>query len=117
MKPSLLIFIALSAAALSSGQDVAPAPSPVPSKAATIVVPALKGIRLVPAAGTAGSTVEGIDLSALPVLQGNALRETLGARLGRPLRITDIDAMIREIKSAYAGLGRPFVEVMVPPQD
>src|SRR3954465_14986943 len=98
MKPSLLIFIALSAAALSSGQVVAPAPSPA-TKPATIVVPALKGIRLVPEGGAPGSMTEGIDLSALPVLKGTALSETLGGRLGRPLRITDIDAIIRDIKA------------------
>ncbi len=118
MKSSTFFLLALWAGAALHGQPAAPASSPaVPPQAAAIVAPALKGVRLVPDPAAPGAAAEGIDFHALPLLDRSDLRETLGRRLGQPLRITDIAAMIREIKLAYAKLGRPFVEVAVPPQD
>jgi hemolysin activation/secretion protein len=119
MKSSTLILLALSAVALARGQDQSPAPAapPAASGRAAIVVPALKGIRLAPGSSTPGPVSAGVDLSAFPALERSSLGEKLGARVGQPFRITDLDAIIREIKAAYSALGQPFVEVIVPPQD
>ena len=88
------------------------------TKAAPVIVSSLEGVRLVadPAAA-AGPVAAGVDLQAVGFLQDSGLREKLAARLGQPLRMTDIDAMLREIRAAAARAGRSFVEVGVPPQD
>jgi hemolysin activation/secretion protein len=116
MKSSILFFFALSAAILP-GQDGAPVPPSKPADTSAVVLPALKGIRLVPEGAALASPSSGVDLLALPALEGSSVRETLTARIGQPFRISDINAIIRDLKAAYAGLGRPFVEVLVPPQD
>lgn len=117
MKSSILFLLAFSAAVSVVGQDATATPPAVPSRPAAIVIPALKGLRLVPAATSSVPAAPGIDLAQLPQPDQAALRAALTPWLGRLMRITDFDALIRDIKAAYAGLGRPFVEVIVPPQD
>ena len=116
MKPAFLLAFLFGAIAGLPAQTE-PSRPPAPEKTSPVIAAQLKGVRLGSDPAAPAGAAEGIDLSGAPWLESGGLRTALGARLGRPLSFADIDAMIREIKTASAGAGRPFINVLVPAQD
>ncbi|GAA4498498.1 ShlB/FhaC/HecB family hemolysin secretion/activation protein [Gluconacetobacter tumulicola] len=106
--------------------SIVPAPSgtqapPLPPSG-TVVIPVLKGLvflpdirALNPSGPPAGTT--GIVHTGLPLLGREDFTRKLAAYLGKPLKISDLDAIAQETNAFYKKNGHPFVYVIVPPQN
>jgi hemolysin activation/secretion protein len=60
---------------------------------------------------------EGVDTSALPLLDNDAFRATIQPHLGRPLTWQVIGEMVKTTIMYYRSQGRPVVDVIVPEQE
>jgi len=84
-----------------------------------VLTPALRGLVFVadPAAvRAAGPARDGIDTSAVPLLDTPAFREKLASRLGRPLTLGGLKEITREAVQALRAADRPVVDVVAPEQ-
>jgi len=92
-----------------------------PSDDHTELLPALKGLVLVPTPGdvrVAGRPeVSGVRVEGVPLLDQAEWATRLAPRLGAPLRMSDLHAIMREIILHYRSEDRPVVDVLVLEQD
>jgi len=99
-----------------------PAPPPAPD---AVALPVLRGLLFVPSmdalhgAGvspaSAGPT--GIATAGLPLLDDPAFTAQLAPFIGHELRFADLQQITRRTTDWYRTHGRPFVAVIVPPQN
>jgi hemolysin activation/secretion protein len=92
-----------------------------PSEA--LLLNALKGLVFVAAAsdidpaGVAALTTP-VDVSRVPLLAASpAFLAAVRNRIGKPLRLADLDQIARLATDSYRAAGRPLVAVVPPPQD
>ncbi|MDE2229873.1 MAG: ShlB/FhaC/HecB family hemolysin secretion/activation protein [Alphaproteobacteria bacterium] len=105
-----------------AGPGVVPPPLPGPGAADQnrVVLPELKGLKLVDSAGkiqTHGVAGAGIVLDGLPILEAPAIRDALAAFLGKPLTLGSLHTISRTIVLWYRAHAHPFVDVAFPEQD
>lgn len=106
--------------ALAAGEALAQ-PEPAAPPAAQVEVP-LKRIVLLPRSADlapAGAPTDGpdVDVAQTPLLPGPEPLAALRGYLGQPIRAEMITDLRLAVMTAYARAGRPFVYVLVPPQD
>lgn len=85
-----------------------------------VLTPALRGLVFVADAAAvkpSGVTEEGVDLTAVPLLDTPAFREKLAARLGKPLTLSGLKAITRDAVLALRAADRPVVDVIAPEQN
>lgn len=101
----------------------APLPEPqVPSVLPadeTPLLTALKGIVLVPDASPAGlqRLAAGVDTSAVPLAQPQAIATHLQAAIGQPASLASLQRLADGVTRLLRENGRAFVSVWIPPQD
>lgn len=94
-----------------------------PSASATRVTAAFAGLVIVPSGqalkpGGVPVPANGLDLGNIePLMRSKALRAMVQERLGRPLSMSDLQQIGRQIVLAYRASNRPLVDVAVPEQD
>lgn len=92
-----------------------------PSDDHTELLPSLKGIVFVPTPGDVRAAgrpeVSGIRVEGVPLLDQAEWSARLIPRLGVPLRMSDLNAIMREVILYYRNEGRPVVDVVVLEQD
>jgi hemolysin activation/secretion protein len=102
-------------------QLVPPAPqAPAPDQQGRVILPALKGLRLIDTVAKLkrnGAAGEGVRLDGLPLLEAPAIRDSLGAYLGKPLTLGRLAEIAQTIVNWYREHDRPFVDVAFPEQD
>ena len=85
-----------------------------------VLVPALRGLVFLAdraALQPAGSQTEGVQTSAVPLLDRPDVRARLAAYLGRPLTLGRLREITREAVLALRQQDRPVVDVVVPEQN
>jgi hemolysin activation/secretion protein len=96
------------------------APQPLPANADKVILPSLKGIRIV-ASGTQlsrqGAPAEGVVVEGVPLLADPAIRAALAAYIGKSVTLGALQAMQRAIEQWYRDHDRPFVVVYLPEQN
>jgi hemolysin activation/secretion protein len=99
---------------------VPPASAPGPEQPDRVVLPELKGLRLIDSAaklarnGVAGA---GVTLDGLPMLEAPSIRGALASYLGKPLTFGGLNAIAQTIVTWYRDHDRPFIDVAFPEQD
>lgn len=89
----------------------------LPAQAAPAAPPVLRGLAIVPSAGTPAPPGDGIQLAApLPVDQP-ALQDGLSSLLGRPVGPELLSDIRRILTERFVASGHPFTDISVPPQD
>jgi hemolysin activation/secretion protein len=95
---------------------------PAPSAPAAQDQPSLKRIVLLPRSADlapAGAAIEGpdVDIGQSPLPGGDETLTALRRHLGQPIGTEMLSKLRLTVMKAYAQAGRPFVKVLVPPQD
>ena len=103
-----------------AGTPAAPPPAATAANDDKLILPALKGLVLVPRAADIvknGVTRSGVDASALKELADPVLAAQLNGFIGHPLTFGDLHAITRAIIAFARDHHRPLVDVAVPAQD
>lgn len=100
----------------------APPPPPKLSEDQTVVLPRLNGLVFVASPGAlqpagVAPPPSGLAAPGLPLLSTPEFTRLAGAYLGRPLTRADLDRLAATVRAAYRTAGRPFMDVVVPPQN
>lgn len=89
-----------------------------PANAEAAIVPRLRGIVLVRSGTPLPARVEaGIDFTPVTDLPLGGVREMLEPMLDRPLTLAEARRAAQRVQDAIIAAGRPFVRVLLPPQD
>ena len=88
--------------------------APQPVMTGVVVLDSLDAVR---AEGWPEALPGGVDVSRVPLLDRPALLAPLAAAVGQPLTLAAIEEVRARIARFFASVGRPFVRVIVPPQD
>jgi hemolysin activation/secretion protein len=98
---------------------VQPPTLPVPAGGEKVLLPALRGIVLVPDAGAASLAKlgTGVDVSGVPLAQSAAITNFLRQAIGRPASLESLRRLPGGIGRLLREQGLPFVSAWVPPQD
>ena len=85
-----------------------------------VVVPSLKGLVFVAAAGDlqkSGLTTAGVSLKAVPMLNEPAFQQEVSSYIGHPLTFAQLNEITSQVATFYKAQNHPLVNVVAPEQD
>lgn len=90
----------------------------------TVLAPRLAGVVFVDGLSAlradglaAGEVSGGVRADGLPVLADEAFLAKIRPLVGQPLTRAGLDQIVRQAREAYRAVGRPFMEIVAPPQN
>nr|WP_294917076.1 ShlB/FhaC/HecB family hemolysin secretion/activation protein [uncultured Neokomagataea sp.] len=117
LAPKILSTSSSSSATVATPTESAPLPS-----SDTNIISNLKGIIFVAHvdaihASGVSSVTQGVMVQDLPLLHEGSFQQKVQPFLGKPVSISKLNAIAKSVNDFYAGHGRPFVYVSIPPQN
>lgn len=111
---ALMLLTASTAQAQTMAEIARALDAPQPVLTGVIVLDSVDAVR---AAGWTDALPGRVDVSRVPLLDRPEVLATLSAAVGQPLTLAAIEEVRAQVARFFASAGRPFVRVIVPPQD